>query len=283
MRSFLTYGFISLATVASLYACGDDSGDDGGVAGSGGSTAGQGGTAGASNAGNGGSGGATGGSTNGGSGGAGGAGPDVTPQATCTGCVELISPVTGPNNATNLADQAIFQFSYPAPGVDFSNAVITWRVMPVANNDNLFLNTFAQNGAPGFAGVYPTYLPLSTANFPAGQWRDVVLDLSAYRGTVTPDAGADAGEPPVVADAGDAGPAGPLDPGNFAKEFVQAIGIQIGAGAALTGSATVRVAVDSVTITGVPSQPGYTFDANAQGLATNPFELPPGTPQPVFH
>ena len=27
MRSFLTYGFISLVGVAALYACGDDSGD----------------------------------------------------------------------------------------------------------------------------------------------------------------------------------------------------------------------------------------------------------------
>lgn len=284
MRSFLTYGLISLVGVASLYACGDDS-DDGGSGGNGGTgnggTAGLGGSAGnASLAGNGGGG--AGGL--GGGGGAGGAGPDVTAQATCTGCVELITPVSGANSATNLADQAIFQISFPTPGVDFSNGVITWKIMPLQNNDNLFINTFAQNGPPdAYSGVYPTYRALSVANFPAGQWTDVVLDISAYRGTAGADAGADAAPPVVVADAGDAGVAGPLDPGAFIKERVQFIGIQVGAGAAFTGSTTVRVAVDSVTITGVTGQPGFTFDTTNQGLAQNSYELPPGTPAPVHH
>jgi hypothetical protein len=285
MRSFLTYGLISLVGVASLYACSDDSGDGGsggnGGTGNGGTAgAGQGGTAGNSSmAGNGGGG----ASSVGGSGGA--AGPDVTAQATCTGCVELITPVSGANSATNLADQAIFQIAFPTPGVDFTNGVITWKIMPLQNNDNLFVNTFAQNGPPdGYTGVYPTYRALSVANFPAGQWTDVVLDISAYRGSPS-DAGTDAAPPPVVvADAGDAGAAGPLDPNGFIKERVQFIGIQVGTAAAYAGPATtVRVAVDSVTIAGVPGQTGFTFDTTNEGLASNSYELPPGTPAPVHH
>lgn len=286
MRSFLTYGFISLVGVAALYACGDDDGGaspaTGGTGGSAG--AGTGGTAGNAGAAGGGAGGSSGTAGNGGSG---GAGPDVTPIATCTGCVELITPVTGPNDnggATNLADQAIFQFSFPAPGVDFTNGVVTWKVMALANNDNYFLNTFAQNGAPSYSGVYPTYMALSAANFPPNTWVNVVLNLAAYRGGLTSDAGADAGGVAAVdagADAGDAG--APLDPGTFVKEQVQALGIQIGVSQAFTGSAVVHLAIDSVTITGVPGQAGFTFDTTADGLAANTYQLPPGTPAPVHH
>ena len=288
MRSFLTYGFISLVGIAALYACGDDSGDGTpgpqGGSGGGAGTAGAGGGAGA--AGTAGSG-AGGGAGTAGNGGAGGAGPDVTPIATCTGCVELITPVTGPNDngsTTNLADQAIFQFSFPTPGVDFTNGVVTWRVMALGNNDNYFLNTFAQNGPPdGYNGVYPTYTALSATNFPANTWVNVVLNLAAYRGTVGADAGTDAGS--VVVDAGaDAGDAGaPLDPGTFIKERVQAIGIQLGVTPAFTGSAVVHLAIDSVTITGVPGQTGFNFDTTAEGLAANTYQLPPGTPAPVHH
>src|SRR5688572_13758525 len=88
MRSFLTYGLFSLVGIASLYACGDDSGDDDGRAGAGGSTptAGAGGTGGATG-GNGGTGGATGGAPNGGAAGSGP--PPAAPTANCTGCVQL--------------------------------------------------------------------------------------------------------------------------------------------------------------------------------------------------
>jgi len=218
-----------------------------------------------------------------------GAGIDsALPIATCTGCVELITPLAGANDnngTTNLADTAIFQFTYPTPGVDFTNGVVTWKVMALQNNDGFFVNTFAQNGPPdGYVGVYPTYMALTAANFPPNTWVNIVLNIGAYRGTVTADAGVDAGGA-TVADAGDAGDAGgPLDPGNaFAKERVQALGIQLGTTATFTGSGVAHLAIDSVTITGVPGQTGYTFDTTTEGLTANTYQLPPGTPAPVHH
>src|SRR5262245_13539378 len=108
MRTSVTLGFLSLIAAAAFVGCGDD---DGGTTAQGGS-AGTGGRAGSAGMGGGGAGGAQGGSggAQGGSGGggAGGTGPDLTPIATCTGCVELIAPVTGPNDnggTTNLNDQ----------------------------------------------------------------------------------------------------------------------------------------------------------------------------------
>jgi hypothetical protein len=276
MRSFLAIGLISLMTAA-LFACGDDSSSPGSTAGTGG-TAGVGG--GAGTAGTGGGAGAAG--TNGG-------------VALCSGCVQLTIPFTA------AAQSALYQFSYAAPGYDFSNAVVTWRIQTTTPNAGIFVQPRAQNGsrvAPNGATVYPGYYsadmtPLTAANFPAGEWHDVVLDFTTIAGVGVPDAGVDTGDAAVTAEAGDAGDAGAavvVDAGPvalsgtvpFDKSEVEAIQLSVGATAADTG--TVTILIDSVTITGVPQTTGATFIVSTDGLSLNNYSgspTPPGTPAPV--
>lgn len=280
MRSFRALGFLTLLGAFALVGCGDDDGDGGtgGTGGTGGGNGGTGGGQGGSGGGQGGSGGGQGGS-GGGQGGTGGTGPDVSPQATCTGCVELIVPVTGPNDnggTTNLQDQVSWIFTFTPP-VDMSNAVITWNVQAVEANENAFVQLFAQNGMDNaYAGIYPAGQALSAANFPAGQFRPLVLDLTQYAGVD----GGDAGAPP--ADAGDGGAL--IDPGTFDKSQVAQIGITLGAGATLTGSDVLRIAVDSVEFEGVPGQADRTFTTGIEGLGINQYQVPTGTPtMPTHH
>jgi hypothetical protein len=279
MRSFVTLGVLSLLGAAALVACGDD--DPGpGAGGSAGTSnnAGAGGRAGAGGI----AGSGTGGTPIAGGGGMGGA-PVLTGTATCTGCVELVVPVNGGNSAENMADQVGYQIAFtPPPGVDMSNAVITWRLQAVENNDNFFLNLYAQMGAPGYAGQYEPYTALTAAAMPAGTFRDIVLDLS----TIAPLGGAPAGDAGPAVDAGDAGGGGaPRAPQNaaFNKAQIESIGIQLGTSAAFTGTGVVRVAVDSITIAGVPGQADRTFTAGAEGLAINMYQVPPGTLAPIVH
>jgi hypothetical protein len=262
MRTNVTLGVLSLMVgSAAFMACGDDdsdgpSGGSGGMSGS----AGTGNMAGSGGGGMGGSGG-QGGGAQGGSGGQGGGGAvDVTPQATCTGCLELIVPVTGPNSATNLADQASWIITF-APPVDMSNAVITWEVQAVEPNDNAFVSIFAQTAAA----------------FPANTFSDLTLDLRTYG--LPPGVGGDAG---VAVDAGDGGAL--IDPGTFNKTQVAQIGITLGAGMTFTGSDTLRIALDNVLIEGVPGVMSRTFATGADGVGLNMFEVPPGTPtMPSVH
>src|SRR4051812_39320251 len=114
MRDFLALGVMCGAVFAGMAACGDDSGSRPAAGGSGGG-AGSAGAAGMSGA----------SGTGGGAGSVGQAGmagsgpvippPDVTPLATCTGCIELIAPVVGPRSADNVQDEASYIFSFGAP------------------------------------------------------------------------------------------------------------------------------------------------------------------------
>src|SRR6185295_3429172 len=270
MRDFLALGVVCGVVVAGMAACGDDDGGSrSGLGGSGGS------------AGSAGSGGMSGASTMGGAGGSAGAAggaagapvippPDVSPQATCTGCIELIAPVVGPRSADNVADEASYIFSLPA-ATDFSNAVITWRIAAVQPNAAYGVTLLAQNGqALNYAGAY-AQVTLDPVAFPANQFRDIALDLRGVAPAPGADAGADAGssdaglglDAGAAADAGDAG-GQPLSPppnivDAFDKSQIIQIGIFVGGTEALTGSATVRVAVDQVIITGVPGQADHLF------------------------
>jgi hypothetical protein len=277
MRSFLTYGLISLVGVAALYACGDDSGDGsatgiggaagtGGTAGAGGGGAGTAGTAGA-----------------GGSGvsGGGGSGGVASVPANCVGCVELEVPFTA------AAQAALYQIVYPAPGLDFSNATITWSVQLLAGGDpNLFVKLQIQNGvALGYAGYYGApALPLTAAAFAPGQWVNVVLNTA----TIPAVAGAagDAGAPDGGADAGDAGVVAPPVAGVFDKSKVEQLQFQLGSNATFTGTQNLAVEVDSVTITGVTGTTGATFNGGVEGLALNNYggsPTPVGTPAVAAH
>jgi hypothetical protein len=278
-----------------MAACSDDDGDGGGVGGSTAGTAGRGGAAGGGAGGTGGRGGGGAGGVAGGAGGAGGAAPNTDALATCTGCVELIAPLTGPNDnsgTTNLADQVGYQFAAPAGTViDMSNAVITWRVAAVAPNANTSVTLYAQDGMPqGYAGAYQ-FVALDPVAFPANTFRDVAIDLAGVAAVVG-DAGApDAGGTPEV-DAGDGGAApvptivngtvnGVATP--FDKSQITQFGITLGVSAAFTGSTVLRVAVDQVTIEGVPGQADRTFTAGIEALAINMYQVPPGTRPPVHH
>jgi len=290
VRNFIPLGIVSVVVFASMQAC-SDGGTNGrsGLGGSGGGDAGSAGSAGlGGTSGAGGSGGSAGGSPV-----DPGPPPDVAPLATCTGCVELIAPVVGPRSADNVADEASYIFSLGAP-VDFSQAQITWRIAAVQPNANYAVVIFAQNGQDlGYAGAYAE-TALDPAAFPASQFRDVTLDLTgvapAPGDAGVPDAGevVDAGSAGGVdVDAGDAG-GQPVRPppnviGTFDKSQIIQLGIFVGVNEAFSGSATVRVAVDQVTIAGVPGQLDRTFTTGTETLAINQYNIPPGTPPPVHH
>lgn len=294
MRNFVVLGMVSLA-FAGMAACGDDdTGDGPGPGGSGGSpTAGSGGSGGSGGAsGTGGNAGSAGRAGGGGTGGTGAPPPDVTPLATCTGCVELIAPVVGPRSANNVADEASYIFGLGAP-VDLSDAVITWRIAAVQPNAGYTVVLFAQNGqALNFAGAY-SEITLDPVAFPANQFREVALDLTAVAAAPGDGGVPDAGEPDAGdgvgadVDAGDAGqqPVIPVPTviDAFDKSQIIQLGVFVGVNESFTGSATVRVAVDSVTVSGASGQPERTFTAGVDGLAINQYNVPPFTPAPVHH
>jgi hypothetical protein len=208
--------------------------------------------------------------------------------------VELIAPVTGPRSPDNVSDEASYIFALGGP-VDFSNGVVTWRIAAVQPNPNYVVVLLAQNGADlNYAGVY-VETALQPAAFPANEFRDITIDLAAIA-AVPGDGGApDASTPPPVEpspvdagpDAGDAAaPPVSLPPNvtaGFDKSQIIQIGLFVGVNEAFTGNATVRVAVDQVTITGVPGQVDRTFTTGADNLVINQYNVPPFTPNPVFH
>src|SRR5688572_8459187 len=251
MRNFVVLGMVSLA-FAGMAACSDDDTGDGPllVGGSGGGTptggsSGSGGSGGSSGAA--GSAGSAGRAGGGGSGGTGTPPPDVTPLATCTGCVELIAPVVGPRSANNVADEASYIFPLGTP-VDLSDAVITWRIAAVQPNANYTVVLFAQNGqALNFAGAYAE-TTLDPVAFPANEFREIALDLASVAAAPGDGGVPDAGEPDAGdgvganVDAGDAGGQPVIVPPTvidaFDKSQIIQLGVFVGVNEAFTGSAT---------------------------------------------
>jgi len=281
MRSFLTYGAISLVGIAALYACGDDSGDGTtSTAGSGG----QGGTAGS------GAGGSSGGTSMAGAGGGGagtagtgaGGAPSI-PASNCTGCVQLSVVVPATPVSATAGSQGGYIFSAPATAAPFdltNVTTITWRVQALTTNATYFVQPFLQNAPPedpAYAfGSYPVQVALTPAAFAAGMFVDVPMAISALPGGGGADAGADSG-----ADAGDAGAGATLTA--FDKSKVRTIGLNVGAGPTATAG-VVSVEVDSVTVAGGPSNfTSKTFDTGVDGLALNMYMVPAGTLPPAAH
>jgi len=286
MRSFLTYGLISLVGVAALYACGDDSGDGtgaGGAAGTGGS-AGGGVGGGAGNAG-------TGGSAGGGVGGSAGGGAVVAPASNCTQCVQLTTPIpAAPLDTAGMRSQATYVFSAPpaGPPFDLTNVTsITWRVKALTPNANYYVQPFLQNRPPedsSYKGDYgEMQVPLTPATFTADAWVDVVVNVAAQPGPV--GGGADAGTDAGSTDAGDAGavaaPGGAL--AAFDKSKTRFVGLYVGAVVA-GHPGLVSVEIDSVTVVGTSTFTTQTFDTTAGGLVINTdYQSPPGAIAPAFH
>src|SRR5690349_7725994 len=66
----------------------------------------------------------------------------------CTGCVEIALTITGPGQG------AMFDFNFGTTLVDMSNAVVTWRVRTLNENDQFQVTPFAQNDmALNYAGA----------------------------------------------------------------------------------------------------------------------------------
>jgi len=213
--------------------------------------------------------------------GTGGASPaqSATPVP-CTGCVELVAPLTGPNDGefnTTLADQIAYQFVYATP-VDFSDAVVTWRVAAAAPDENTFVQLYAQNGlSSNYAGAYMT-VPLDPARFPANEFTGIVFDLASLAAAGAAG-GPNAGESPAAAS-----PEQAPQPGDgFDKSLVEQLGITIGVGDLFIGSTVLRVAIDQVGIVGVPGQPSLTFTTGLDGLAINNYQALPGMQAPIHH
>jgi hypothetical protein len=284
MRSFLTYGLISLVGVAALYACGDDSGDGststGGTPGVGGSAgSGVGGTAGVGMSGAGGSGGATGGS-------AGAGNVPTAPAANCQGCVQLTVGIPAtPISATN-GSQGGYIFSSPATAAPFdltNVTTITWRVQALTTGAAFFVQPFLQNAPPedpAYAfGSYPAQVILTPAAFAANAWVDVVLNVAALAGGAGgADAGVDGGA--AVDAGGDAGAVTTLTA--FDKSKTRTIGLNVGA-LPTSPLAVVSVEVDSVTVAGTSNFTTKTFDTTVDGLSLNMYMVPTGTLPPSFH
>jgi hypothetical protein len=280
MRSILALGVVSLAVAAGMVACGDDSGDDGpSLGGSGGASGGGsgGGGAGGTGGGTGGTSAGTGG-TSGGTGGTGGA-PQV-PAANCNGCVQLTVPFGGtvPTGATNF--QAQYEFTAPATAAPFDLSevnTITWRLQALTTNANYFVQLFVQNAPPeneSYSGAYNGNVALTAAAFAPNAWVNVSIDVGALAGGIGGDAG--------VPDAGGADSDAGVVLTTFDKAYVRAIGIQVGALAATTGTGVVSIEVDSVTVDGDSNFTSKTFDANTEGLTLNTFQAPTGSVPTAF-
>jgi hypothetical protein len=165
---------------------------------------------------------------------------------------------------------------------------ITWSIQALTPNAGYFVQPFVQNAPPEDAnyafGFYAPAVTLAPAQFTAGTFVDVVLDVAAL-GAVIGDAGVDGGDAstgtppdPVVVDAGDAG--GGVTLTAFDKGFVRQLGLNVGATTAAP-LGWVSVEIDSVTVAGTSNFTTKTFNAGLEGLQLNNYQVPAGTPQPA--
>jgi hypothetical protein len=220
----------------------------GSSSGAGGSGGGAGGSAGSGGGGSGGTAPAMGGSGGmGGTGGAGGSagtgqggsgGSEPTPVVLCTGCVELIVPVS------NTGDLGVFHF-FPTTPLDFSAATVTWRVLALSIDPQLSLKAQVQNGSDNnFAGLFTEpETPLAPPDFTAGEWTTITLNVATGEGT------------------------GPFL--TFDSTAVVAIGLELGARGPLDGPKELRLLVDQVVFTGVAGLGTIGFDDDAAGFQVN--------------
>lgn len=268
MNRLVSLGLLGLASALAFSACSDD--EDGGGPGSGGT----GGAAGSD--GNAGTGGAAGGG-NGGTGGGGAGGTGGQTGESCTGCLHIFVPMD------STGDQAEVEVNYNTAPVDLSNTVVRARVRAATGTTGA-VQVYVKNGqAQGFASYYAGYTLFSALS----AFTDVVVDLTPCSVPATPpdaDAGADAGEPPPVADAGDAGgDAGGLAPCTdnpaFDTRAIQFVGVQVLSGDAAGTFTDANIYVDSITFSD-GATPNFTFDSDVQGFALNtfaPVTAPTGT------
>ena len=244
--------------------------------------AGGGGSAGAGGSGSAG----TGGSNSGGSAGT-SANPAPLGPPPCTGCVEMDVPFVA-----NTAAIAMYNFVFPATGVDMTNATVTWSIGTLTPSADVYVTPFAQNGTDlNYAGVYRPQTLLTAANgfsstATSVNFVNVVLDLAntaPFGAAAATDAGAPATD--AGADGGNAGGGALLDNGGMDKSRIVQLGLQIGSLATLAAPTTVRVVVDKIDFQGV--DPSVTvardrdFSDGVQELTQNTYMLPAGSTGPT--
>ena len=215
----------------------------------------------------------------------------------CTGCIEMDVPLDpafrDANGAQNLA--AMYNFVFPATGLDMSNATVTWSISTLTLGDDLYVTPYAQNAQDlNYAGVYRPETALTAANgFSAAgsPFVDVVLDLAntaplgaaaGDAGTAQDAGGADAGDAGTVGSGGGGG--GLLDNGGMDKSRIWQLGLRIGAQTTLAAPVTIRVLVDKVTFTGVGTDMNLRsrdFSDGPQELVANTYMLPAGSTGPT--
>lgn len=236
---------------------GGSGGASGGTAGGGGAPAGSGGGgaagaapggAGGSEQGGGAAGSGQGGAAGQGGGGAGqgGTGGELPAPIQCSGCLELIVPVS------LTGDKAVFELNLDATPVDLSAGVVTWRIQVVNDTANdweasrfMVIKSFAQSPPDSDPpGYFTEAFPLSLTNFTPNVWQEYGMDMS----TVTAEQSSN----------------GVLDESNVTR-----IGLEIGAGSGFFGTHQIRVFVDSVTFTNVVGLSDRDFDMEDGGLYVN--------------
>jgi len=197
--------------------------------------------------------GGSGGASGGGGDGAGGGGPLV--PATCTGCVELIVPVS------TTGDKAVFEFQLDDAAVDLSDAVITWRVQAVndtaadwSDSGFMVIKAFAQSPPPPQSnppGFFTEARLLSLENFQPNTWHDLVFNVASF---------------PIA-----------QTPSDFDKTNAIRIGLELAAGSNFFGTHSIRVFVDSVVFSGVPGLSNRSFDTDVEGFVLNDWQVPMST------
>lgn len=244
--------------------------------------AGGGGSAGTAGSGGAPSGGAGGGSSSGGSntGGQAGGGSTSFPAPPCTGCVEMdivLDPAYRDPTDGMPRLIAMYNFAFPMPGLDLSNATVTWSLATLTPGADLYVTPFAQNGPMpnNYAGVYRPQTTLTEANgfnTAGSPFVDVTLDLANTAPLGDSTAGGDAGS-------------GLLDNGGMDKSAIFQLGLQVGALNTLAAPATIRLLLDKITFTGVDTSNtmlrNRDFSDGTQEFMVNTYNLPPGSTGPT--
>lgn len=177
------------------------------------------------------------------------------PPGTCSGCVELIVPVS------TTGDKAVFEFQFDDAPHDLSDAVISWRVQAVndtaadwTDSAYMVIKAYAQSPPPpreNPPGYFTDALMLSLDNFQPGTWRELVIDVASFPNAETRN--------------------------DFDKTNAFRVGLELAAGSGFFGTHRIRVFVDSVAFEGVPGLADRSFDTDLEGFVLNPWAVPMGT------
>jgi hypothetical protein len=149
----------------------------------------------------------------------------------CTGCLELRVPFTAAGQS------ALFQLVFSAH--DLSDTVATFRLRTQTLNDQLFVQTFANESGSNLVGL-GSFLLLDAPSFGDTEtFIDVPLDVAA------------------------------ISSGGFDNASVISIGVIVASRGSFVGPASAVLLLDSITYSGTGGLPPLDFADGAQGFALN--------------